>query len=205
MNVLVIYYSLTGQADRAATLAAEALRESGASVTLARVDFADPAQAPRRPFSLADVKRWSEGAARGELYPMAVQPAGALAARYELVLLFSNTRQHHPSTPIRSLLAMPEFQAVLKDTPFAVYVISRLLWEKNAAIVRSEGEAAGGRCIAIEHFHHHGGSISSLFTTVLYMLTSGDKVPWPLPKFGLSDQHLSRIKPAARALLAQLH
>ena len=204
MKVLVIYYSLTQQAALAADLAAEALREEGAAVTLARVDFADPAVAPQRPFSLADVKRWSEGAARGDCYPMAVQPADALTPRYDLVLLFSNTWQHHPSTPIRSLLAMPAFKALLNGTPFAVFVVSRLLWEKNADIVKREGEAAGGRCVAVDHFHHRGSSIGSLITTVFYMMSRGPQVPWPLPKFGLAERDIARIKPATRAVLAKL-
>jgi flavodoxin len=43
MKVLVVYYSLTGQAATASNLAVEALQEAGATVTVCRVDFADPA------------------------------------------------------------------------------------------------------------------------------------------------------------------
>ncbi|MET0988492.1 MAG: hypothetical protein ABW034_24095 [Steroidobacteraceae bacterium] len=204
MKVLVVYYSLTGQAVTASSLAAEAIRESGSDVTMCRVDFADPAIRPKRPFTMGDVKRWSDCAANGELFPISYDPQSALSQRYDLIILFSNTWQHCPSPPIRSLLALPEFKNVLRGTPFAIYVVSRRLWEKNAGIVKQEGEAAGGRCIAVHHFGHHGGAISSLFTTVTYMLRSGDSVPWPLPKFGLSNDAVSRVKPATREVLAKV-
>ena len=201
MKVLVIYYSLTGQAVLASDLAAQTLRDAGAEVTMCRVDFADPAARPRRPFSLADVKRWSDLAAAGTIFPIALEPADALEHRYDLIVLFSNTWQHHPSTPIRSLLALPAMQRVLQGTPFAIYVVSRLLWEKNASIVKQEAEAAGGICIDTHHFGHHGGKISSLFTTVAYMLSSGTRVMWPLPKYGLSDEALARVQPATKRVI----
>lgn len=201
MKALVIYYSLTGQAAIAAELAAKTLTESGAEVTMCRVDFADPAVRPRRPFSLGDVKRWSDAAAAGTIFPVSLEPPNALDATYDLIVLFSNTWQHHPSTPIRSLLTLPAMHRALKDTPFAIYVVSRLLWEKNAGIVKQEAEAAGGICIDTHHFGHNGGSISSLFTTVAYMLTSGARVIWPLPRFGLSSEAVSRVPSATRRVI----
>jgi hypothetical protein len=142
MKALVVYYSLTGQAAAAANLAAEALRKAGAAATLCRVDFADPASRPKRPFSFGDVKRWSDMAAQGKLFPISIDPTTALASRYNLVILFSNTWQHHPCPPIRSLLALPEMQQVLRGTPFAVYVVSRRLWEKNASIVTARASVS---------------------------------------------------------------
>ena len=201
MRALVVLYSLTGQAAIAADRAANALRDAGYQATLCRVDFADPAARPRRPFSVADVKRWSDAAAAGQLFPIVLEPADAVGQRYDLVLIFSNTWQHHPCPPIRSLLQLPAMRQTLKDTPFAVYVVSRRLWEKNATIVRAEAEAAGGIWIDTQHFHHHGGPISSLFTTVLYMLRSAESVPWPLPKFGLSDADVARVQPATRDVI----
>jgi len=203
MNILLIYYSLTGQASRAVELAAEALQEAGEQVTRCRIDFADPSVRPERPFSLKDVKYWSDSAAQGKLYPLSFDPPGALAANYDLVLIFSNTWQHHPSTPVRSLLALDEMKSALKDTPFAIYVVCRRIWEKNAAIVREEAEAAGGFFMGARHFQHHGGPIGSLLTTVTYMLSSREKALWPLPSFGLSDRAASEIKPFTREILAK--
>jgi flavodoxin len=60
MKALIVYYSLTGQAIVAADLAAHALRDAGYQATLCRVDFADPAVRPKRPFSLREVTRWSD-------------------------------------------------------------------------------------------------------------------------------------------------
>lgn len=194
MNVLLTYYSLTGQASRAVEVATTVLQKAGHQVTCCRIDFADPQVRPRRPFSLRDVKHWTDAAAKGRVYPLEVAPSQALARSYDLVLIFSNTWNHHPSTPVRSLLAMEGMKSVLNGTPFAIYVICRRSWKKNAEIVRREAEAAGGRFLAVRHFQHHGGPIGSLLTTVSYMLSSRSESIWPLPRFGLSDEAVSEVR-----------
>ena len=204
MNVLILYYSLTGQASAVALRAERALREQGAQVTCCRVDFADASIRPSRPFKFADVQRWSKLAAEEQLFDISIDPPNAFDARYDLILLLSNTWQQHPAPPIRSALAHPGFRQLMHDTPLALYVVSRRLWKRNAEVVQREAGAAGARWLGCWHFGHHGGPVSSLFTTFIYMLGSADRMAWPLPQYGLSDEAIARIAPTTQALLSKL-
>jgi hypothetical protein len=203
-KALLIYYTFTGEARRAIDVAKADLTTAGFDVSLARVDFADPAKRLRRPVAPKDLKIWCDAAENGTPYPVVVEPASALSEQYDLVCIFTNTWQHHPCVPIRSLLNLPEIKPVLNGKPFAVYVICRRLWEKNLEIVRKQAEQHGGRFVAGEHFDHHGGNVGSLIRTITYALTSGDKVArllgmrLPIPEYGLSDEAMKRVSSFTR-------
>jgi hypothetical protein len=194
---LILFYSLTGQAEKAATIAADTARSQGWDVTLARIMMTEPEDALARPMRIADSKKWTQGAQNGMTVPIACEPSDALAHRYDAVLMFSNTWGDHPSVPIRSFLQSPQAKAVLDGTPFGVYIVCRRLWEKNLAIVRQLGEAAGGRYIGGEAFMHPGGQIGSLIQTVSYLFRSDSGLKrllgLPLPRYGLSDEAVARL------------
>lgn len=198
-NALLVYYSFTGEAQRVVDTAAKTLQAAGYGVTLARVDFADPAQRLQRPLSPAMVKKLTEAAAAGQTENVAVEPGDAFVRRYDLICLVSNTWQHNPCVPIRSALQRPDLRRLLDGTPFAVYVVCRRSWQRNLDIVRSEAEACGGRFIGAGHFEHAGGDIASLIRTVSYLMTRGSKVArlfgarLPLPEYGLSSTALKRV------------
>lgn len=210
MKALLAWYSFTGQTQRAVEIAARRLRDAGYEVTQCRVDFTDASLRLKRPMSIADVKRWTKAAEQGEIFDVVLDPPQALDARYDFVAIFSNTWQMHPASPIRSLLALPAFKSVLLDTRFAVYVICRRLWERNAQIVRAEAEAAGGSCVGVERFDHHGGPVSSLIRTVSYLLSSGGTIAklgslrLPLPPFGLSNKSIARVSTFTQLMIEKL-
>jgi len=205
-SVLLVYYSFTGEAETVAGLAEAELAKAGFEVHLARIDFTDPQLRLRRPLSPAAVGRWTKAAESGEIYEISVEPAEALARRYSLVCLISNTWQHHPSVPVRSLLASGKLAAVLRDTPFAVYIVCRRSWQKNLEIVRREAEQAGGVYLASERFEHGGSNLGSLLRTVSYLMSGGKRTArllglrLPLPSYGLSPQALARIPVFTRSL-----
>jgi hypothetical protein len=206
MRCLLLYYSLTDQAARAVESAAQTCHSAGWDAVICRIDFANPADAPRRPFSIADSKRWVDAAQQGKIFPLSYTPAAALDADYDLVLLFTNTWGMHPSVPIRSFLDSPEAKRVLAGKPFGVYVICRRLWEKNLALVREKAEAAGGRYIGGEGFVHPGSNVGSLIQTVTYIHRAGSGLRhllgFPLPPYGLSDESLAKVPVFTRSLLS---
>ena len=207
-RALLIYYTFTGEAKRAIDLASAELAASGFDVSTARVDFADEALRLKRPASPATIKRWCDAAESGQRFPVIVEPANALNGNYDLVCIFTNTWQHHPCVPIRSVLALPEMKTALSGKPFAVYVVCRRLWENNLKIVREEAEQSGGRYVGGEHFDHFGSNIGSLIRTVTYSMTSGGKVArflgirLPLPEYGLSDVAIKRVTSFTREVAA---
>lgn len=202
---LILFYSLTGQAEKAATIASETARSEGWDVTVARISMTAPQDALARPMCIADSKKWTQGAQKGITVPVACEPPDALSGHYDMVLLFSNTWGDHPSVPIRSLLESPEAKAVLKGTPFGVYIVCRRLWKKNLAIVRQLAEAAGGRFVGGEPFMHPGGQIGSLIQTVSFLFRSDNGLKHflslPLPRYGLSDQAMERLPLFTQQLL----
>lgn len=203
---LLLYYSLTGQAEKAATLAAEAARAAGWTPVVCRISMPMPDDRLARPMRIADSKKWTQGAQKGLTVPIACDPPEALEARYDAALLFTNTWGDNPSVPMRSFLQSPAARALLTDTPFGVYVICRRLWQKNLGIVRALGEAAGGRYIGGEPFMHPGGEVGSLIQTISYLHRSDGGLRHilglPLPRYGLSDAALARLPGFTAQLLA---
>jgi hypothetical protein len=207
MRCLLLYYSLTGEAAKAVDLVAETARGAGWEPVTCRIAFADPAIAPHRPFRIADTKAWVKAATDGVTMPMRYEPADALDRPYDLVLLFTNTWNHHPSVPVNSFLNSPAAAKLLGGRPFGIYVVCRRSWEKNAEIVRRLGEAAGGRCLGVEHFPHWGGQIGSMIQTVTYIHRSDDGLRSllgiPLPRYGLSQKSRDKLPVFTRELLAK--
>jgi hypothetical protein len=208
MHCLILYYSMTGQAEKAAKLAADAASAAGWDVTLCRMAMADPADALGRPMNVAASKKWTQGAQKGMTVPLAYDPPEAIDRRYDALLLFSNTWGDHPSVPVRSFLESAAAKALLSGTPFGAYIVCRRLWRKNLNIVRQLGEAAGGRFLGGEPFMHTGGQIGSLIQTVtyLYRTDNGRKrfAGFPLPRYGLSDEAVARVAPFTQELLARI-
>lgn len=207
-TALLVYYSFTGQALRVVDQAAGTLRQAGYEVSLARVDFALPDQRLQRPVSPARLKQLTSGAQNAVTEPVTVDPPDVLDRRYDLVCLVSNTWQHHPCVPVRSVLRDARLQAVLKDTAFAVYVVCRRSWENNLRIIREEAEACGGRYIGGDHFDHRGSNLGSLIRTISYIVTRGDRVArlfglrLPLPEYGLATSTVERVSTFTRKIIA---
>lgn len=208
MQCLILYYSMTGQAEKAAMLAAEAACGDGWAVTLCRMTMRDPADALTRPMTIAASKKWTQGAQKGMTVPLAYDPPDAIDRRYDAILLFSNTWGDHPSVPMRSFLESDAARPLLSDTPFGAYIVCRRLWERNLRIVQQLGEAAGGRFLGGEPFMHPGGQIGSLIQTITYLYrTDGGRkrfAGFPLPRYGLSDEAAARVAPFTRELLARV-
>ncbi|GLR65473.1 hypothetical protein GCM10010909_01510 [Acidocella aquatica] len=208
MRCLLLYYSLTGQAARAVDLAAQACAQQGWEAVACRMDFASPGERPARPLGIAGSKKWTQGAQRGMTLPLVYEPAAAVGEAYDLVLIFSNTWGGSPSVPVRSFLESGEARRLLAGKPFGVFVICRRLFEKNLALTRSLGEAAGGRFLGGEAFMHPGGQIGSLIQTVTYINRAGPPLRrflgFPLPAYGLSDEALARVPVFTRALLERV-
>jgi hypothetical protein len=207
-SCLILYYSFTGQADRAAHIAADAARDAGWQAILCRMDMSDPAERLARPFCVADSKKWTQGAQQGMTRALGFTPPDALDGAYDAVLLFTNTWGDNPAVPVRSFLESPDARRVLDGRPFGVFVICRRLWKKNLAMVRTLGEQAGGRFVDGEPFMHPGSGIGSLIQTVTYLFRSdaGRRrfLGVKLPPYGLSPAALARIPGFTRSLLERI-
>jgi flavodoxin len=143
-QALIVYYSYTHQAARAADAIADGLRDSGWEVTAARLEFADgPLEFPLSPLPRR-AKELSDAALKGVQVPVRFDES-VLTRRYDLVLIGSPTWNHAPATPVASFLRTPAARQVLSGTPFGVFVTCRGFWRVNRRRVRRLGEQVGGR------------------------------------------------------------
>lgn len=198
MHVLIVYYSFTGQAKRAADATDAVVRAAGHDVTALRLEVADPDARLTRPLAWAQITAWGRKASAGETVPVLLDPPSAARGDYDLVLLFTNTWSFSPSVPIQSFLKSQDGRRLLGGKPVAIYVICRGFWRSNLAKTTALVEAAGGRVIGGEAFVHPGAWLTSTIQTVRHMMSTTDQRRWgvlPLPAFGLSEASMSRLEP----------
>ena len=206
MKVLLVYYSFTGQAQRAVTEVVKTLEADGHAPALCRVDFADPAARPKRPLSWAQISALGKLSSEGVTVDIVAEPASALDDSYDLVLLFTNTWSFSPCAPIQSFLKSPAAQRVMTGKACAVYVVCRGFWRANLKKTRPLVEAAGARIIGAAPFVHCGFWLGSTLRIVDYMMSDGPPHKtfrgwYPLPKFGLSPRSIRQLAPFTRKML----
>lgn len=204
MRVLLVYYSFTGQAQRAAEAAEQAARQAGHEVTTARVELADTATRLQRPLALAQISTWGGMASKGETVPIVLSPPIAVEDEFDAVLLFTNTWSFSPSVPIQSFLKSAEGHRLLKGKRVAIFVICRGFWKSNLAKTTALVESAGGSVIGGEAFTHPGTWLTSTIQNVKHMTSTTEQHRWgllALPQFGLSDASMSRVAPFTLRML----
>ncbi len=77
--------------------------------------------------------------------------------------------------PLRSFLKTPEAAALLKDRPFAAFVVCRRYWSINLGWVRRRATKLGGRYLDSTHFRFQGGQVRSLASLISYLTTGETK------------------------------
>src|SRR5689334_17756481 len=110
-KVLVVYYTQSGQLERAARAVSEPLRAAGHAVDLLRLETASPYPFPWGFWSFLDAFPESV-----YLDPPALKPWTA-AARYDLVLLCWSPWFLSPAPAATAFLKSDAGRALLKDTP----------------------------------------------------------------------------------------
>jgi len=205
MRCLMVYYSLSGQAERAVAEASATCVAAGWEVATCRIDFGDPAIRLHRPLTVGAVKHWVDHSKAGTVFPLEYTPTEAVQGEYDLILVVSNTWASSPSAPIRSFIEGPEAKRLLQGKKFGVYIVCRKLWKDNLAIMRKLGEAAGGTYVGGEAFTNAGNQVTSMIQTVTYLMRGGDPLRSllgiPLPDYGLSAKALARLPGFTKELL----
>ena len=205
-RLLILHYSLTGQADLAALLAKREADRAGWNVTARRIVFAPGERRPERPFRIADAAFWTKAAQNGTTFKVTLDAPIDGTGRFDGALLFSNTWGDSPAVPIRSFLLGAQARMLLQDVPTGLFVVCRRLWRKNGAASARLIQQAGGTVVDTVPLVHSGGQVGSLVQTVTHMFRSGDTglsslLGIPLPPFGLSLDSRDRVRPATRRML----
>lgn len=206
MNVLLIYYSFTSQAERAVQEMRRALVEDGHQVVVGRIDYSDPAARLQRPISWDEISRLGKLSRDGVHVPVDLTVDGEGAEETDLIVLCSNTWNFSPAVPVQSFLADADGVRLLKGKKVAVAIICRGFWRSNLKKLRPLITATGAELIGHDAFTHDGAWLTSTIQTVKHMTSLTDTGRFgvlPLPKFGLSDTSMRRIAPFIRQMLTR--
>lgn len=171
--VLFVYYSYTQQTLRVVEAMAEALRNRGAEVALASIEFTDPRYADkfkvfpmRRPY--LDVFAMIPSALRRTTGTIRI-PSVVTEREYDLVCVGSPTWWFCPAMPIRSFLQSETATQILRGKRFAAAVLCRRYWQCNLKTVQRLGVKCGGIFVGGIHFAYEGGQVRSMLSLISYL------------------------------------
>jgi menaquinone-dependent protoporphyrinogen IX oxidase len=201
-NVLLVYFSLTGQTRFAVKRAAAALQATSHRVTECRIRFSTEEHTfPLRPL---DKEIRTLGAMARKGVANITFDEDVANTDYDLVIIFSPTWSFSPAAPVSAFLKSAAAHEILSGTPFAVSVVCRGFWRRNARITRALGERAGGQWLGSAGFTFDGNYLQTNHAFFAYHVHAGDMSRKllklnPTP-YGLSEATLRRVEEHARAM-----
>lgn len=201
-RILVVYYSQSGQLQRAARAFAAPLQEAGYTVDFLPLEPVQPYPFPWPFWQFLDA--FPESVA---LDPPALRPWQA-APHYDLVILAYTVWFLSPAPPITAFLKSAEGRARLKDTPVVTLTACRNMWVLAQEEVKRLLADAGARHCDHVALTDPGPSLATFITTPRWMLTGRRDPLWGLPAAGLSESQIAGSARFGRALtqaLAQNH
>ncbi|WP_343709459.1 flavodoxin family protein [Mycobacterium sp.] len=210
-QVLLLYYSYTGQSLKVLEAAGEVFRERGCEVHTAGIEFTDRRYAER--FSRFPMRRvWPDmlsvlpAQKRGETGEITI-PDAARAGDYDLVCIGSPTWWQTVSMPMRSFLKSDEATKLLSGKSFAVFTVCRQFWRENFEAVRELAEQQGGHFVDEIHFTYPGDPLRSMLSLTSY-LGSGEYrkryLGIPIPSTNVQPEQLEQTRTFAATLADRL-
>ena len=188
-NVLVIYYSQSGQLESIARNIAKPLLDSDeVKVTFHEIELEKPFPFPWKKESFFDAFPESFLQAPTDLKPV---PAEIMGQKYDLILLNYQVWYLSPSIPVNSFLKSPEAKILLNDTQVVTISGSRNMWimaqEKVKKLLLENNAKLKGNIALVDR----AGNLISVVTIVEWMF-SGVKSKYlgifPLP--GVSEKDI---------------
>lgn len=202
-NVLVVYYSQSGQLKEIAQQIAKPLLQDGeVNVTFHEIKLEKPFPFPWDKASFFDAFPESFLQIPTALQPV---PQAILEAKYDLILLHYQVWYLSPSIPINSFLKSPEARQLLNGTPVVTISGSRNMWvmaqEKIKKLLKDNGAKLVGNVALVDRV----GNLISVITIVEWMF-SGVKKKYlgifPLP--GVSQKDITESEKFGKIILSKL-
>jgi hypothetical protein len=203
-NVLVIYYSQSGQLESIArNIAKPLLNSDNINVTFHEIQLEKPFPFPWNKEAFFDV--FPESFLQIPKALKAVSPE-ILNTRYDLILLHYQVWYLTPSIPINSFLKSPEAKIILNNIPVVTINGSRNMWvmaqEKIKVLLKENKAILKGNIALVDRV----GNLISVITIVQWMF-SGVKKRYlgifPLP--GVSEKDIQESSKYGKAILSSLN
>jgi hypothetical protein len=186
-KVLAIYYTQSGQLGEIIDSFTAPLIAAGASVEKVLIkpvaDFVFPWTGKRFFSVMPDCVLG---------VPTELEPVVLKEAAYDLIILGYQPWFLSPSIPSNSLLNLPAFKAVLKDTPVITISAARNMWLNAYDRIRKSLKGAGANLVGnIALIDKHPNPVS--FVTIFYWMLSGKKEKYLniFPKPGVAKEDIT--------------
>jgi hypothetical protein len=206
-SVLFVYYTYTQQTLKIVETMSTVLRDRGAEVVQAMIEFTDPRYAERfKEFPMPHPYREVVGMLPAELLQTTAKiriPDVVTERQYDLVCIASPTWWLSTDLPIRSFMESEVAARVLKGKPFAVAVICRRYWRHNMKTVRRLAVKHGGIFLDSIHFTYEGGQVRSLLSLISYLGSGKYRERYlgvKIPPSNLQPYHLEAARIFANGL-----
>lgn len=202
-NVLVIYYTQSGQLKQIADqVARPMLGDPGIKVAFHQIELEKPFPFPWDKTSFFDAFPESFLQIPTALKPV---PHEILNQKYDLVLFHYQVWYLSPSIPVNSFLKSPQAKILLGDTPVVTISGSRNMWvmaqEKIKKLLKDNGAKLVGNVALVDRV----GNLISVITIVEWMF-SGVKKKYlgifPLP--GVSDKDINESQKFGKIICNKL-
>ncbi len=188
-NILVIYYSQSGQLKEIIDSFTAPFFEAGVSVEKINIT---PEKAYKFPWTAS---RFFDEMPESVLgIPAELHPFQFRQKTYDLVILGWQPWFLSPSIPTSSLLQHPDFKSIIKNTPVITLTGCRNMWlnaqERNKKLLQHAGAKLVGNIVLADK---HQNFISGV--TILYWMFSGkkDRYLGIFPKPGVSDGDIAGV------------
>lgn len=187
-NILVLYYTQTGQLEDIVKNAAKPLESDGNQVDYYRIQMKQDFPFPWPSDVFFDTFPESFLQIPREIVP---PPAEILNTKYDLVIFGFQIWYLTPSIPTISFLKSGYAEKILNGTPVVTLSASRNMWmlsmEKLMPYLKKCGAKLVGNIALVDRHDNYTSTI-----TILKWLIDGKKeMPKPLPKAGVSDEEIA--------------
>jgi hypothetical protein len=202
-NVLVIYYSQSGQLESIArNIAKPFLNSKGMNVVFYEIQMEKPFPFPWNKTAFFDVFPESFLQIPSQLKPISSE---ILNTKFDLILLHFQVWYLSPSIPINSFLKSKEAKILLNETPVVTISGSRNMWiiaqEKVKSLLIDNNAQLKGNIALVDKV----GNLISVITIVEWMF-SGIKKKYlgifPLP--GVSEKDIIEADKFGKVILSEL-
>jgi hypothetical protein len=203
-NVLVIYYSQSGQLESIArNIAKPLLKSNDLNVLFHEIKLEKPFPFP-----------WNNEAFFGAFpesflqIPTVLKPVSEeiMKTKFDLILLNYQVWYLTPSIPVNSFLKSPEAKILLNNTPVVTISGSRNMWvmaqEKVKVLLKQNGALLKGNIALVDRV----GNLISVITIVEWMFSGVKKKylgVFPLP--GVSEKDITESSKFGNVILSSLH
>lgn len=192
-NVLVVYFSQTGQLRRVA----ESVCAPLAADANVQLDWCELQPQQAYPFPWPFFKFFDQFPEAVHGIPPAIMPLNLpIRKNYDLVILAYTVWYLSPTPPMSAFLKSTQGRALLCDTPVITLIACRNMWlmaqEKTKQLLADAGARLSDNIVLTDK----GSALATFITTPRWMLTGKVEPLWGLfPKAGIADQD---IRDAAR-------